>query len=117
MNSNHSIIATLAIDSLSFRQSKTFSEKELHKCSTTKNTGKITKIYLEQLNSVNAIDFLMALCSALTYFKVDQIKNITIGFYIRYILKKIDHDGHRSLRSLSFYHPTADDQLVKELRI
>ena len=57
----------------------------------------------------------MTLCPALIYFKLHQIKNMTIAFYLRHILKKINHDGHRSLRSLSFYHPTADDQLVKDL--
>jgi hypothetical protein len=96
---------TLRIYSLSLHQSKTLFSK-------TKNTGNITKVCLEQLNSVNDIDFLMTLCPAMIYFKVDHIENITTEFYLRFILKKIDH---RSLRSLSFNHPTADDQLVKHL--
>ena len=108
-------LQTLTIESLSLDQSKPFSPEELHKFSRTKNTGKMTKVSLQRLNSVNDIDFLMALCPAITHLKVVYINNMTIGFYFRFMLKKIDRDGHRSLRSLSFFHPTADDQLVKNL--
>ena len=106
---------TLSIDSLSIHQSKPFSAKELRKFSRTKNTTRIGKVCLLQMNSVNDIDFLMALFPAMTNFKIVQMKNMSIEFYLCHILKKINTDGHRSLRSLSFYHPTADDQLVKTL--
>ena len=103
---------TLTIDSLSLRQLKEFSSEELLKFSTTKNTGKIVRVCLQQMNNVNDLDFLMALCPAMTQFQVDHIENMTIASCLRYILKKI----YRSLRSLSFLHPMTDDQLVEELQ-
>lgn len=101
---------TLSIDSLSSHQSKPFSAKELRTFSR-----KISKVCLQQLNTINDIDFLMALCPAMTCFQIGRIKNMTIGFTLHFILKKIHDDTHRSLRSLCLYHPTADDQLVKDL--
>ena len=108
-------LQTLTIYSLSLDPYRPFSSKELRKFSRTKNNGKMTKVSLQRLNSVNDIDFLMALCPALIYFKIDHIENMTIAFCLRFILKKIDGDGYRSLRLLSFSHPTADDQQVKDL--
>lgn len=108
-------LQTLTIHSLALNQLKYFSSKELCKFSKTKNNGKITKVCLTELNGNNDVDFLMTLCPAMIYFKVDHINNMPIAFYLHLIFKRITYYGHQSLRLLSFSHPTADDQLVKLL--
>ena len=89
-------LQTLTIESLSLDQSKPFSFKELRQFSRTNNTGKMTEVSVQQLNSINEIDFLMALCPAMIYFRIDHMKNMPIAFCVCPILKRIEHHDHRS---------------------
>lgn len=79
------------------------------------DTSKITKVYIETMNTMDEFDFLLDLCPHMEYFKVDHIKLIDIKLALRYILRKLNTNDNDCLNLLCFRVPTADDEMVRKL--
>jgi hypothetical protein len=77
---------------------------------------KITKIYLEEMNNIEEVDFLMCLSHPLNYLQINSLPNINIESFIREILIRIKHGFNEDLRLLCLRVPTADDQLIEKLK-
>ncbi|CAF0921623.1 unnamed protein product [Rotaria sordida] len=75
----------------------------------------ITKVYLEKMNEIEEIYFLMTLCPDLTYLKVDSINNMDIELFFRNILMKIPSKYNEHFRSMCIRIPTADDKMINKL--
>jgi len=60
---------TLKIHSLLLDQPRYLCFEEMIIFCTTEDTSKITKVYLEEINDINDIHFLMGLCPYMTYLK------------------------------------------------
>jgi hypothetical protein len=74
------------LHSLSLHQTKDLlcADQLLILCST-RLTSEITKIYLEKMNQIQEIYFLMILCSSMTYLIVDLLK-----LFLQTIFNKIN---------------------------
>jgi len=77
---------------------------------------KITKIYLEEMNDIKELDFLMCLSYPLNYLQINSLHNINIESFIREILIRINHGCNEALGFLCLRVPTADDQLIENLK-
>ncbi len=63
----------------------------------------ITKVYLEILNDINELNFLMKNFPQMTYLKIDLIDNINIQTFLRYILRKIQNESNIYVRLFIIY--------------
>ncbi|CAF1540473.1 unnamed protein product [Adineta ricciae] len=106
-------LIALKISSLSTTQAKSLSNDELEILKKISKENQITKIYLEQMNHIEEICFLLTYCPQMTYLKIGTIGSLDIDLFLRIILLKIsDHP----LQFLSFAMPLADDETVKQLQ-
>jgi len=80
------------------------------------NKNKITKVYLEKINQIEEIYFLMKLCPRMIYFKVNFINNMDIQLFVKAILMKINNDCNQYLRSVCLHISTEDDQIIHKLK-
>jgi hypothetical protein len=91
-------VVSLKIHSLS---SEELTEQQEEYLLDVSDECKITKIYLEEMNDIEEVDFLMSLSHPLNYL---QINSLTIK------------DGYNeNLHFLCLRVPTADDQLIEKL--
>jgi len=75
----------------------------------------ITKVYLEILNDINELNFLMKIFPQMTYLKIDLINNINIQTFLRYILRKIQNESNIYVRLLSICVSAIDDKIIAQL--
>ncbi|CAF1370837.1 unnamed protein product [Rotaria sordida] len=109
-------ITTLKIHSLSTDETEELNVKRLLILCSMKETSKITKIYLEEIDNVQELDFLFTLCPDIVYFKVRYINTMDIQSFLCTIFKKINHNNNNHhLHSLCFHVLTADDQIVENI--
>ncbi|CAF4068135.1 unnamed protein product, partial [Adineta steineri] len=80
------------------------------------NKNVITKVYLENINGIEEVYFLMKLCPRMKYLKVNLINEINYELYLKNILTKIKQNSNKYLRSLCLYNPTADNKMVEKLQ-
>jgi hypothetical protein len=106
---------SLKIHSLSLYEPSNSYEEEGDTSCSTEGTNKITKVYLEEINDIQDIYFIMAFCPYMAYLKVNLINNMDIESYLRNIFKKINHDCIEHLRLLCFRVLAADDEMIKKL--
>ena len=79
-------------------------------------TNKITKVYLEEMNDIKELDFLLGLCRYVNHLQINSLHNINIESFIREILIRINDDSNEDLCLLCLRIPTADDQLIEKLK-
>jgi len=110
-----SALDSLKISSLVFSLSiyLSINEKNLRFIS---NKNKITKVYLEKMNAIEEVYFLMKLCPRMTYLKVDFINCMDVKLFVKFILMKIKNECNQYLRSLCLHSPIRDDEIVEKLQ-
>jgi len=80
------------------------------------NKNQITKIYLEQMNEIEEVYFLIKFCPRMNYLQINSINTMNIELFIREILHKINHDCNQYLYSLCLRIPTVDDRIIEKLK-
>ncbi len=76
----------------------------------------ITKIYLEEMNDIEEVHFLMSLSDPLNYLQINSLHNINIESLIGEILIRTNEGCNEDLRLLCLRVPTADEQLIEKLK-
>ncbi|CAF1328554.1 unnamed protein product [Rotaria sordida] len=109
-------LISLKICSLSFSQSRNLSKKQIERFLQISERSKITKVYFETTNDIEEVYFLMLLCPHMNYLQINSINNINIKLFIRNILIKINNNCNEYLRLLFIHIPTADNQMIIELK-
>ncbi|CAF1045069.1 unnamed protein product [Rotaria sordida] len=110
-----SALDTLKISSLELSESKYSSiENKYSHFKSKKN--KITKIYLEKMNEIEEIYFLLKLCPHIEYLKIGFMHNMDIELFMKDILKKINNVCNQYLQSLCLHIPTANDEMIEKLK-
>ncbi|CAF1396824.1 unnamed protein product [Rotaria sp. Silwood1] len=110
-----SALDTLKISSLELSESNySFIENKYSHFKSKKN--KITKIYLEKMNEIEEIYFLLKLCPHIEYLKIGFVHNMDIELFMKDILKKINNVYNQYLQSLSLHIPTANDEMIEKLK-
>jgi hypothetical protein len=99
--------------SLSSLQEYLSTEKIIRRFISNKN--QITKVCLENLIEIEEVYFLIKLCPRINYLQINCIKNMNVELVVLDILTKINNDNNQNLRTLCFYLPTADNQIVQKL--
>lgn len=107
---------SLKISSLSLIQLKCIFINERELVNLIPNKNQITKVYLEKMNNIEEVYFLLELCPRMIYLRIDSINNIDIELFVRLILLKIQINCHHQLRLLCFSIPAADDGMIKMLQ-
>jgi hypothetical protein len=97
-------LITLKIHSLSCREP----------ANSLKN--KILKVCLQEMDNMNPLDFLLALCPYMNYLKIEHLNPVEAELVLDHVLKKIHHDCNDHLGLLCFGVPAADDQMIKTLQ-
>jgi hypothetical protein len=110
-----STLDSLKISSLSISQPRSLSNEERSILHTISSTIRITKVNLQKMNHIEEIYFLIELCPHLIYLKVDNICNMDMKLFVRFILKKLMTKYLHQLRLLCFHVRAADDQTIKQL--
>jgi hypothetical protein len=106
-------VVSLKIHSLS---SEEFTDEQGEYLLDVSDTCKITKVYLEEMNNIEEVHFLMFLCLNMNYLQINSLPNINIESLIREILIRINDGCNEDLRFLCLRLPTADDQLIEKLK-
>lgn len=78
--------------------------------------NKILKVYLEEINDIQELNWILKFCFYMTDLKLGCINNLDIQLFLRTILQTIHDNHHAYLRSISFHIPTVDDQLIEKLK-
>jgi hypothetical protein len=110
-------LISLKIRSLSFPQSLNLSDKQIERFLLISNNNQITKVYLQKMNHIDEIYFLMQIFPRINSIHFNSINNINVELFIRDILLKINEDSNQYLRLLCLRVPTVDDQMIKKLEI
>ncbi|CAF4126580.1 unnamed protein product [Rotaria sp. Silwood2] len=108
-------ITTLKIHSLSTDETTELTLKELLILCSIKQTIKITKVYLEEIDDVKELDFLFTLCPYMEYFNVRCINMMDVQSFLRTIFKKIKQNNNHHLRLLCFPVRTTDEQIAENI--
>ncbi|CAF1346137.1 unnamed protein product [Rotaria sp. Silwood1] len=108
-------ITTLKVHSLSTDETTELTLKQLLILCSIKETSKITKVYLEEIDDVKELDFLFTFCPCMDYFKVRCINTMDVQSFLPTIFKKIKQNNNHHLRSLCFPVQTVDEQIVKNI--
>ncbi len=108
-------LSTLKLHSLSLDQPRNLCFEEMVMFCSTESTSKITKVYLQAINNMKDVYFLMALCPYMTHLKIDWLDDVDIELFLRNILKRINHIRNEYFRSLCFHVVAADDQIIRKL--
>ncbi|CAF4942257.1 unnamed protein product [Rotaria sp. Silwood1] len=108
-------ITTLKVHSLSTDETTELTLKQLLILCSIKETSKITKVYLEEIDDVKELDFLFTFCPCMDYFKVRCINTMDVQSFLLTIFKKIKQNNNHHLRSLCFPVQTVDEQIVKNI--
>jgi hypothetical protein len=101
---------TLKISSLKLSKSKDISLR------LKSNKNKIRKVYLEKMNEIEEIYFLLKLCPQMEYLKIGFMHDMVIQLFLKTILKKITNDCNQYLHSLCLQIPTADHKMIEKLK-
>ncbi|CAF4248343.1 unnamed protein product [Rotaria sordida] len=110
-----SALDTLKISSLKLSESKySFNENKYSHFKSKKN--KITKIYLEKMNEIEEIYFLLKLCPHIEYLKIGFIHNMDVELLMKDIFKKINNVCNQYLHSLCLHIPTANDEIIEKIK-
>ncbi|CAF4248187.1 unnamed protein product, partial [Rotaria sordida] len=110
-----SALDTLKISSLKLSESKySFNENKYSHFKSKKN--KITKIYLEKMNEIEEIYFLLKLCPHIEYLKIGFIHNMDVELLMKDIFKKINNVCNQYLQSLCLHIPIANDEIIEKLK-
>ncbi|CAF1531854.1 unnamed protein product, partial [Adineta steineri] len=80
------------------------------------NKNVITKVYLENINGIEEVYFLMRLCPRMKFLKINLVNKINYELYLKNILTKIKQNSNKNLRSLCLYNSTADNKMVEKLQ-
>ena len=105
-------IKSLKIRSIKCNDEMTLSDEENQMFSSVVQKNKITKIYLDEIKSIEEFGVLTTLCPLMVYFKVNEIDIKNILFYSLCILETINEKGNDQLCLLSFHFRMIDDKLV-----
>ena len=76
--------------------------KELLLLCSMKETSQITKVYLEQMDDIQAFDFICTLCPHMEYFRVGSISTMDTQSFLRTIFKRINRKNNHHLRLIVF---------------
>ena len=106
---------SLKIHSLALSTTKSLSGKELVRRFML-NENKTTKVCLENMIKMEDVYFLIKFCPRMNYLQINSINNMDVKLFVRDILNKINYYCHHYLHSLCFCIPTADDNMVIELK-
>ncbi|CAF4459519.1 unnamed protein product [Rotaria sp. Silwood2] len=106
---------SLKIHSLSLSPTKHSSIKNIVRRFIS-NKNQITKVYLEQMNEIEEVYFLIKFCPQMNYLQINCINITNIQSFIMKILHKINNDCHQYLYSLCLRVPIADDRIIEKLK-
>ncbi|CAF4321634.1 unnamed protein product [Rotaria sp. Silwood2] len=110
-------VETLKIHSITW-DNQELDYEEFSMASSTRESSKVKKVYIENLNKIDDIFLLMALCPYMTYLKIDHINvtNDNVESILNYFIGT-SYDNQRNLvRLLCFRIPAADDGTIKKLK-
>lgn len=110
-----STLDSLQIASLSLPKPESSSSNEKSILRTISSTNRIRKVNLKKMDNIEKVDFLMELCPHLVYLRIDDINNMDMKLFVRFILMKIKSQHQSKLQLLCFQIPAADDQTIEQL--
>ena len=111
----HDLI-TLKIHSFLLEDPITATTEDLLIFYSVKRKSKISKVYVEEIDHIQQLNFLFNLRPVMEYFKVRCINTIDILSFLRTIVKKINYYGCNHLRSLCVNVRAADDRMVENIK-
>ena len=79
-------------------------------------TNQIIEVYLEKLNDLKELDFLLRLCRRVKHLHINSLPNIHFESFIRHILLRIADHSNEDFSLLCLRIPTANDQFIEKLR-
>jgi len=109
-------LVSLKIHCLSLFKQRGLWKEESDKLLWISERSQITKIYLEEINDIEEIDFLLKLSPCMNYLQVNCIGDIDVELFVKDILMKIIHNSNQHLRLLCFRVPRADDKIILKLQ-
>lgn len=108
-------IITLKLNSLSAIESITIPFDEFSMLVLMNKTSKIAKVYLEEINDIQELDFLFMLCPRIEYFQIGRINIIDIKSFLRSFFNKINQYDIDYLHSLCFHVQTSSDRIIEDI--
>ncbi|CAF4363759.1 unnamed protein product, partial [Rotaria sp. Silwood2] len=110
-------LITLKIHSIPSDETTTFTFEEFCTVAAFKSYSKIAKVYIEEINDTNDLDYISLLCPHMKFLQVKRF-NINIQFCLRTFLKVIyNNNDICSIRSLCFDVSTMDDEIIQNFDI
>ncbi len=108
-------VTTMKLHSLSLDQAEHSETEELLVFPSTISTSQITKVYLENMSTIDEVYVLMKHYPTMSYLKIDSFGDMKMDMFVRNILKKIKRESNQYFRLLCFHAPTTDDSMIKIL--
>jgi hypothetical protein len=108
-------VTTMKLHSLSLDQAEHSETEELLVFPSTISTSQITKVYLENMSTIDEVYVLMKHYPTMSYLKIDSFGDMNMDMFVRNILKKIKRESNQHFRLLCFRAPTTDDSMIKTL--
>ena len=71
---------------------------------------------LEEVNDIDEVYSLMSFSYTLNYLQINSLHHVNIELFIRKIFIRPNDDYNENLHLLCIAIPTADDQLIKQLK-
>ncbi|UJR16646.1 hypothetical protein I4U23_003546 [Adineta vaga] len=110
-------LLSLKLHSIALDRSKrSLNQNQVDLLCSSEDSIRIAKVYLEKMNVIEEIFFLLTLCPHMTYLKIDDINNINVEVFFRLILSKNQFEDNKSRRSICIHRIRgADDKMISEL--
>jgi len=108
-------LITFKIHTLSLGEIRRAVDNAFFSADSKEKRHKITKVYAEKLYDIQYFENIRLLFPGIIYSKVNLFNDVDIHWFVRTILKKINHGVNYYLRSLCFHSPSADDQMIEKL--
>jgi hypothetical protein len=108
-------VTTMKLHSLSLDEAEHSETEELMVFPSTISINQITKVYLENISTMNEVYALMKHYPTMSYLKIDSFGDMQVEVFIQNILKKIKRESNQHLRLLCFRSATTDDLMIRTL--
>jgi hypothetical protein len=110
-----SVLDTLKIHCLSLHEPRDLNDNEDRLLQSIKHKNKIKKVFLQRVDDVYELSFILSLSASLGFLRIGVKENIKIEYLLSNIINKINSECHTCLRCLCFNSPTADDETIIKL--
>jgi hypothetical protein len=108
-------LTTLTINSLTYYKPGNIHAEKLVKLGSKKEAYNITRVYVEEINEISELYFLLEHCPLIEYLELDYIAEMNITSFLRIILERSKRGYNEHLRSLCLYAPGADNETITNL--